>query len=28
VFISAALREKSAVLFRCMPIHDYAGDVF
>ena len=28
VFISAALREKSAVLFRCMPTHDYAGDVF
>ncbi len=28
VFIAAALREKSAVLFRCMPTHDYAEDVF
>lgn len=28
VFISAALREKSAVLFRCMPTHDYSADVF
>ena len=28
VFISAALREKSAVLFRCIPTHDYACDVF
>jgi hypothetical protein len=28
VFIAAALREKSAVLFRCMPTHDYALDVF
>ena len=27
VFISAALREKSAVLFRCVPSHDYCEDV-
>jgi len=28
VFIAAALREKSAVLFRCVPTHDYCQDVF
>jgi len=28
VFISAAFREKSAVLFKCVPSHDYAGDVY
>ena len=28
VFISAAFREKSAVLFKCIPSHDYCGDIF
>jgi hypothetical protein len=28
VFIAAALREKSAVLFKCVPTHDSAKDVF
>ena len=28
VFISAAFREKSAVLFKCIPNHDYCGDIF
>ena len=28
VFISAALREKSAVLFRCIPSHDYSEDIY
>eukprot|EP00347_Sterkiella_histriomuscorum_P021796 403332737 len=28
VFISAAFREKSAVLFRTVPSHDYCGDIF
>ena len=28
IFISSALREKSAVLFKCAPSHQTAGDVF
>ena len=28
VFVSAAFREKSAVLFKCIPSHDYCGDIF
>jgi hypothetical protein len=28
VFVSAAFREKSAVLFKCIPSHDYCGDIY